>query len=129
MERLQDYLLNVEGNRDSGDVNVLSDSFVCDVEYIVNCMCPMTKRIIKHNHFNKAWITDDVRENMKIRDNLYVRAVSEKNDVVWSEHKRVRNYVVTQIKIEKERFFKEVIDDSKRNPCEMWKKIEALNAS
>lgn len=126
MERLQDYLLHVEWNRNSGDVNVLADSFVGDVEYFVNCICPVTKRAIKHNHFNKAWITDDVRENMKIRDNLYDRAVSQRNDVVCSEYKRVRNYVVTQIKIEKERFFKEIIDDNRQNPYEMWKKLKLL---
>jgi len=57
---------------------------------------------------------------------LYVRAVNEGNDGVWREYKQMRNYVVAQIKLEKEQYYKQVIDNNKNNPREMWKKLKLL---
>jgi len=38
----------------------------------------------------------------------------------------MRNYIVTQIKHEKERYFKEMIDDNNKNSIVMWKKLKLL---
>lgn len=97
-----------------------------DVQNILNVMCPVKVNVFKQKYVNKVWITDDIRECMEIRDNLYVRAVNEGNDGVWREYKQMRNYVVAQIKLEKEQYYKQVIDNNKNNPREMWKKLKLL---
>lgn len=95
-DKIQDYFLNTTWNSDTGDVNVFANDFVIDIETILNSICPKRVSVIKPLHLNKAWISEDLRENMRIRDNLYFR-----DDEAWGEYKKVRNYIVKQIKLEK----------------------------
>lgn len=126
IDRLQDGLLNTLWTNDSNDVNVLADSFIESVADILNVMCPKEQRVFKQKYMNKVWITGDVKTNMQVRDNLYVRAVNERNSEVWEEYKRMRNKVVRQIRTEKERHFLEVIDNNRENSREMWKNLKQL---
>lgn len=63
---------------------------------------------------------------MKERDNLYVRAIHLNNESVWREYKRIRNDIVNLIRAEKDKFFKQTIDDNKNNSRIMWKNFKIL---
>lgn len=125
-DKLHDVLFNTTWNTDSGNVNVLANDFVDNIESILDNMCPGRNIIIKQKYINKAWITSEIIENMQVRDGLYVRAIAENSAKVWEEYKRMRNQIVSQIKNEKEQFFRNTIDYNKQNPRKMWKNLKLL---
>lgn len=125
-DQLRNYLLDAEWTNDSGDVDVLANIFVDSICDILNVMCPKQKFVFKDKYLNKAWITPDIKQNMRVRDELYIRAVRENNEDAWREFKMMRNFIVSQIRSEKDGHFRNIIDDNKYNPREMWKQLKTL---
>ncbi|CAH0549695.1 unnamed protein product [Brassicogethes aeneus] len=123
---LQDYLLDIEWNNSSSDVNILANNFINDISRVFNEKCPKRTISFCNKYENKKWITPQIKQQMQERDSLYVRAVQEKNNVIWSEYKRLRNCIVSSIKCEKDKFFKQTIYDNKNNSCKMWKNLKLL---
>ena len=63
---------------------------------------------------------------MRIRDSIDRRAVEEKSAGVWDKYKTIRNRIVKQLKIEKEKYLVEIVDKNKGNSRKMWKNIKAV---
>lgn len=68
---------------------------------------------------------------MQIRDNLYIRVIGQGGEDASMKYKRMRNYIGTQIKHEKNNilgklYFVNYINNSK-NPTVMWNKLKLSN--
>lgn len=123
---LQNHLFSIEWNNSVNDVNILAQSFVSSIENILNIMCPIKNYFYKNKYENKKWITAEILSRMNYRDILYVRAIHLEDENVWNEYKLVRNNVVNMIRLEKDNYFKQMIDNNKNNSRIMWKNLKML---
>lgn len=63
---------------------------------------------------------------MQQRDRLYVRAVRKRDNNAWRDYKGLRNFVVSKIRYEKDKYIKEIIVNNKNKQREMWKSLKTL---
>jgi hypothetical protein len=61
-----------------------------------------------------------------LRDNQYKLAVLNKSDVEWCEYKKLRNNVVAMIKKAKNDYYNKLLENDKKQPKELWRKLKIL---
>lgn len=126
-DAFKDYLVRTSWNDGRvSDVNVLADSFINQISDILSQMSPKVKICIQQKYQDKKWITPEIKNMMNNRDILYKRCVQERNNDLWNQYKRKRNEIVSCIRFEKDKHFKEVIDGHKTNSRELWKNLKTL---
>lgn len=123
---LQNFIIGNNWNNDITDVNVLANSFIDNLSYVMNEMCPIQKIVTKRQYEEKKWITNDIKSMMRDRDVLYKRAILSKSNNTWNEYKFIRNKIIKQINIEKNKFYVNKIDNNKHNAYELWKHLKTL---
>ncbi|KAJ8969745.1 hypothetical protein NQ317_009579 [Molorchus minor] len=110
----------------NGDVNQISNNLINNITNIIDNMCPIEQKLIRTNNKDKKWVTGEVIEKMKIRDKKYKIAAITDNENDWREYRRTRNEVTTLVKLERERYFENVLDNNRNDPKKLWKNLKIL---
>ena len=70
-----------------------------------------------------SWISEEMREMMKIRNHLWKNAKQTKDEHVWIEFRRVRNFVTSEMRRCKREYH---IHQAKKHPRKLWLKVNKL---
>ena len=84
---------------------------------ISNKFAPIKRMRVKNR--NNPWMDNEILEKMYERDYKHKKAVSTKDDTMWSQYKCLRNEVTTLIKRKKREYFITKLDSCKTSK-EMW---------
>lgn len=89
----------------------------------------MPKTVVQIKGVGKPWITYEIRQMMRERDELYGRFAytRERND--WNLYKRVRNDVVRITRESKRMYYRWRVDESKNDSKAMWKFLKSVIAN
>ena len=78
----------------------------------------------------RPWITRDILNLMKERDNFHKNYLSEKDpfnkNIIFSVYKRKRNEIVEQIRLSKNQYFAEFFEKNKSNAKKTWEGIRDI---
>ena len=86
---------------------------------------PIIKARVKNQH--SPWITNDIVKIMYKRDYHHKKAQQSINDEnLWSEYRRLRNFVTTKINAAKSAYFDNVAPRLKSDPKHAWKEISKV---
>ena len=76
-------------------------------------------RVIKARSFSSPWITCEICHKMNRRYKLFKAAISSKCPAQWSNYKRVRNEVTSDLRKAKSFYFSTVFNEVKSS-CAYW---------
>lgn len=122
----QQKLSNVPWSNSTANVNELADNLISSIEYTFNEMCPLVEVRVPQKHVNNKWMTAEILRFMKERDNKYKIATQTNIPQDWENYKRARNLVVKNIKMAKNNYYINMIDNNRQNSHEMWKHLKRL---
>ena len=75
-----------------------------------------------------TFITPDIRQLIYHRDYLHSKAVKYSDELLWSEYRKIRNLITSQISKSKKQYFASRVLQSSGNMGQMWNTLkEALN--
>ena len=83
---------------------------------------PLKRRKITSHH--APWITVEIKNLMKERDLAKKR--SEKDASYWSDYKKLRNKVTSELRARVQEYYYNLIDETQNNPKAMWKTINKV---
>ncbi|XP_014295641.1 uncharacterized protein LOC103572909 [Microplitis demolitor] len=111
---------------DKESFNVLVDKIICDITDSLNIVAPIVTKISKLEWKSKPWISKNIVNKIKIRDNAFFKAKVSKieSDIVL--YKKLRNDVVNELRLTKKLHYQQHIDDNKSKPDELWKSLKEL---
>ena len=66
------------------------------------------------------------REMMKIRNHLWKKAKKTKDEHIWIEFRRVRNFVTSEMRRCKREYLEGVIHQAKKHPQKLWLEVNRL---
>ena len=72
------------------------------------------------------WISEEMREMMKIRNHLWKNAKQTKDKHVWIEFRRVRNFVTSEMRRCKREYLESAINQAKKHPRKLWLEVNKL---
>ena len=72
------------------------------------------------------WLTREVKQLMDERDHFHNLALRTNNELHWSSYKRLRNVVTLKLRKEKQRYFNEQLQETKRDSHGTWKNLKQL---
>lgn len=84
---------------------------------------PITKRIRGQPC---PWLRNDTKREMIDRDRLLKRARKTNTENDWSMYKRQRNRVNNLVKMNKNRYYKDLLSENSRNPKKFWSTIKDI---
>ena len=80
------------------------------------------------SHVTSTFITPDIRQLIYHRDYLHSKAVKYSDELLWSEYRKIRNLITSQISKSKKQYFASRVLQSSGNMGQMWNTLkEALN--
>ena len=85
---------------------------------------PQVSRKVKSEY--APWITETIKRNIYHRDFLKKKAVKTGSSNLHDAYKRARNDVNRLIEKTKAEYFTKAINNTDKNPKEMWKTINKL---
>ncbi|XP_057335434.1 uncharacterized protein LOC130674181 [Microplitis mediator] len=102
------------------------EKFNMSVTYALDVVAPKVTKILKPKIKDKKWITKDLIEKMKERDRLFFLSKNSgiKKDI--DEYKRLRNYIVDELRKRKRHYNDDKIDANKSNGKILWKQLKDL---
>eukprot|EP00794_Sanderia_malayensis_P006539 gene6539-7278_t len=94
----------------------------------------LTQCIDKHAPFVKKrikgrlcpWLSNELKQEMNIRDQLLRRARRTNTELDWSTYKRSRNKVNNLVKTNKARYNKELLRENADSPEKFWSAIKTI---
>ena len=119
----------IEPNKN--DANLSFNKFISAINPIIDKYMPLVKVSNKnHKRRYRPWITAGIRISMRRRDKL-LRKISKMKDserktILWSEYKRIRNFIVELIKRSKREFYSEYFTTNSGNLRKIWKGINDI---
>ena len=69
------------------------------------CHAHATTKLVKIRSQSSPWINNEIRRKMNLRFKLFKRAVSTKDQEIYSGYTKVRNEITSQIRIAKAQYF------------------------
>ena len=91
---------------------------------LYNTHCPIKHKIVSYKEKTKPWISLQIKQNMKTRQNyfrLYRRGLMSSG-----EYHRFRNFVTGQIRSARDDFYAKLFDKFKNDAKQTWKAINDL---
>ena len=89
-----------------------------------NEFCPIITKKIKIKDIKKPWINKDIKKIINKRSNLYILLNSKK--ISRESYARYRNFVTSQIRLAKKKYFEDKFSHYKNNARETWKIINSV---
>lgn len=113
--------LNWEDLYNSNDPNKVWEILVNSIRTILDKYYPF--KTYKNVPTKANWITNEIFEIMKQRDNLYKRAKILNSEDLWLEAKRLRNLTASMCKKAKTEFISNNLTNNQSNPKKFWSDI------
>lgn len=123
----QNLLINTEWNNNITDSNILVENLINNITTTFDTLCPMREIIIPTKYAGKKWITEEIIQAMKERDNKYAAARITCSDEDWNTFKEKRNKVTSMIRKQKQNYYERKIDSCKSDAKLMWKTLKQIN--
>ncbi|XP_053596013.1 uncharacterized protein LOC128667989 [Microplitis demolitor] len=111
------------------DIDVVFNKFSSSVTYALDVVVPKTAKILKPKCNDKKWITKDLIEKIKERDRLFFvsKKFGREDDII--KYKRLRNYIVNELRKCKREHNDNNIDANKNNGKILWRELKELIGS
>ena len=93
---------------------------------VVERHAPLRKKRVRSS--NSPWITADLKERMRQRDILKIKAIQSKHPHDWAIFKATRNSVNSEIKQVKEFYYQKAFSESQGNPKKTWGIINEITS-
>ena len=108
--------------RTNGDPDLMASVFNSVISSLLEVHAPLKRRKITSHH--SPWITVEIKNLMKERDLAKKR--SEKDASYWSDYKKLRNKVTSELRARVQKYYYNLIDETQNNPKAMWKTINKV---
>ena len=105
------------------DPNILWDILRKAINTIIDPICPM--RNFKVPEAREPWVTNEMLEAIRDKDNLLKLSKRSKLEVDWERAKRARNEVGRAVKNLRSDYLRNQQTTHKNDPKEFWKSISA----
>lgn len=122
----QKKLLNTEWNSNIIDSNTLANNLINNMLSCLDEVCPVKEIIVPTKYADKRWISEEVLQAMKERDNKYEAARITNSEEDWNTYREKRNKVTSMIRKHKQNYYERKIDECKNNPKTMWKTLKQI---
>ena len=86
-----------------------------------------SKRVKKPSQ--PAWMTKEIVQSIRQRDDLLVKARKSDNPVDWANYSQAKNRTTNLIRKSKRKYFREKIDENKGNSRGIWKVLRTLSGT
>ena len=106
----------------NGDPDLMASVFNSVISSLLEVHAPLKRRKITSHH--APWITVEIKNLMKERDLAKKR--SEKDASYWSDYKKLRNKVTSELRARVQEYYYNLIDETQNNPKAMWKTINKV---
>ena len=106
----------------NGDPDLMDSVFNSVISSLLEVHGPLKRRKITSHH--APCITVEIKNLMKERDLAKKR--SEKDASYWSDYKKLRNKVTSELRARVQEYYYNLIDETQNNPKAMWKTINKV---
>ncbi|KAI8499245.1 hypothetical protein Bbelb_230090 [Branchiostoma belcheri] len=106
------------------DVDDATDMFTDILQDICDKHAPIRKFTVRSN--SAPWLTSDIQEVMKLRDEAKRGAKASGFESDWAVFRKLRNKVVSLCRKAKTRFFRETFESCSGNARRTWNTINSL---
>ena len=90
----------------------------------IDIMCPQKHFKIKNKKY--PWISDELLEQIKDKDNLLKKAKKSNKQEDWDEARKLRNQTKTNIRVAKSEFIKSNLEENPKDARTFWKSLSDL---
>ncbi|CAK1585565.1 unnamed protein product [Parnassius mnemosyne] len=105
------------------NVDELVEAFTQCVMGLMNLHAPIRTRKFKHPPH--PWITDTIKEMIRIRDNYHKKYLKQKTSVLRNSYKTMKCLVLNAIEREKTFLFTKQINNNLNSPKTLWKNLKS----
>lgn len=116
-------LINLKYIENLNDINNMVSCFTNSIVNIFNIHAPKQTIYIKYKSY--PWITDTVREMMRIRDTYHRQYLDTKSDSQKICYKDMKHVVINAVYQEKQAYFNGNINKNIFNPKKLWKNLKS----
>ena len=109
------------------DVNTSWNVFKKVLNNIIETLAPIKEIRLKNR--TEPWISNEILDAIKLRDNLLYRYKKDQKPELYSEFCKIRNKIQRDIKRAKSTFFQNKIEEFKFNPKKLWENLKTLGYS
>jgi hypothetical protein len=88
---------------------------------VIDEIAPVKHVRIKQN--SQPWINNEILENIKKRDKIFKSFKTHKTEELYISYSNLRNKISEQIKVEKNNYFKNLIEEAGSCPKKVWKTL------
>ena len=93
---------------------------------ICNKHAPTRKRRVKQNACNRIWLDSEYLKLVRERDRMKKKAISTGNNVDWSNFKKIKNHVTSQLRVKKGTIIRNEIQKSRGDVKKTWKSLNLV---
>lgn len=122
----QNKLLDTEWDNNIIDTNRLAENLINNIATCLDEVCPVKEIIVPTKYADKKWITEDILQAIKERDNRYEAARITNSEEDWNIYREKRNKVTSTIRQQKQNYYEQKIDECKNSPKTMWKTLKQI---
>ena len=108
------------------DTDDIVDSWYSIFTNILNKHAPIISKRVKRK-IQPKWFTNDITNEIQIRDRLLKQARASNNANDWSIFKLAKNKVTPLIRNKKKNYFKSKVNEHRENPNKLWSLIKDLS--
>jgi len=122
MRLVESDLREVEEN----GVNVMANDVISVIVKCLDVVAPKKEIVIRKEWQGKSWFSDEIYKQMQQRDMAYRMARINKCSEDWESFRQIRNKTVDMCRKAKKEYLKEKLDNSKKDPKQMWKVLKEI---
>ena len=112
-------------NKSLSSVESAWDSWKESFTSICDRHAPLIVTRVKNKH--SPWISNEIVKFMYERDYTHKKAIQSKNDDnLWSEYRRLRNFVTSKINEAKTAYFADITPKLKTDSKTVWKELSRV---
>ena len=100
--------LNWDGFFKSQDIDVINDMFETKINSVLNDMAPI--RVTQRRKNVRKWVSQECKEEMKMRDQLRQVARQTRRDEDWEQYRIARNKCLKLLNKSKNDFYNEMVE-------------------
>ena len=108
----------------SGDPNLMAKNFIDLFLSILYIHAPLKRGSARQRRSPAPCLSSKIRKLMRDRDKYKILA--EKNQMMWSRYRKLRNKVTAELRKSVEAYYKSLVDETSHNPKEMWKTVNKV---
>ena len=105
-----------------GDVNTMLDTFNQTIQSTLDSHAPI--KTVKVRSHPCPFVSQDIKDLMKTRDQLHRRYLQTRDDLDWSNFKDARKAVKRMLKDSERNYYLDEVQRHKNNPGSLWKIID-----